>query len=300
MRAIVDRHQYPADFVRFLDCGDTSAEAGHSLSAASWLFPHAGWLNPPSLCRARLAHPAIHLHTGSPVLRLQSDGTLWRALGTDDALLAEAPVVILANGYEATHLAQATHLRFKKVRGQVSHLPARLLPHSPRVLTGDGYLTPPTQGHCSLGATYDFDSHNPLLEEASHHTNLAHLHAFFPDTTPHIPTSQLDGRVGFRSLTPDRLPLIGALPAPPDPHSGPHTNFIKSVPGIFTLLGLGSRGVVWSALAGEILASQIAGEPAPVPLSILRAVDPARFLFPNTNTNTSAKAKSTRRSHTTQ
>jgi tRNA 5-methylaminomethyl-2-thiouridine biosynthesis bifunctional protein len=45
------------------------------------------------------------------------------------------------------------------------------------------------------------------------------------------------------------------------------------------VLGLGSRGLLWSGLSGEILAAMLTGEPAPLSSELLNAVDPARFLL---------------------
>ena len=49
--------------------------------------------------------------------------------------------------------------------------------------------------------------------------------------------------------------------------------------GLFGLLGLGSRGLVWAALAAEALASQLEGDPMPLEGDLLDAVDPGRFLL---------------------
>ena len=71
--------------------------------------------------------------------------------------LGHAPVLILANAYEAQQFPPARQLHLKKVRGQVTHIPSDTLPLFHRVLSRDGYLTPAVHGICSLGATYDFD-----------------------------------------------------------------------------------------------------------------------------------------------
>jgi tRNA 5-methylaminomethyl-2-thiouridine biosynthesis bifunctional protein len=90
--------------------------------------------------------------------------------------------------------------------------------------------------------------------------------------------AELPGRVGFRAATPDRLPLVGALPdvsasLPRDCRLAD----LPRQPGLFGLLGLGSRGLVWSALAAETLASQLDGDPMPLEGDLLDAMDPGRF-----------------------
>ena len=42
--------------------------------------------------------------------------------------------------------------------GQLTLSPAELLPVMPQVVCGDGFLTPPVQGVCCVGASYDFDN----------------------------------------------------------------------------------------------------------------------------------------------
>ncbi|HRM70752.1 MAG TPA: bifunctional tRNA (5-methylaminomethyl-2-thiouridine)(34)-methyltransferase MnmD/FAD-dependent 5-carboxymethylaminomethyl-2-thiouridine(34) oxidoreductase MnmC, partial [Thauera phenylacetica] len=50
-------------------------------------------------------------------------------------------------------------------------------------------------------------------------------------------------------------------------------------PGLYALSGYGARGLVWSALAAELLASALEGDPAPLECDLLEAVDPARFVL---------------------
>ncbi|HNI83568.1 MAG TPA: hypothetical protein PLX21_16665, partial [Rhodocyclaceae bacterium] len=49
--------------------------------------------------------------------------------------------------------------------------------------------------------------------------------------------------------------------------------------GLYLLNGFGARGIVWSALAGELLACLIAGEAPPLAGELVDAVDPGRFLL---------------------
>ena len=98
----------------------------------------------------------------------------------------------------------------------------------------------------------------------------------------------LHGRVGLRATTPDRLPLVGALPwhpdrlaaAPPD-----RAEQVRMLPrertvhgGLYIMGGMGSRGLTWSMLAGDLLAHWVCGTPCPVEAELRDALDPARFL----------------------
>jgi tRNA 5-methylaminomethyl-2-thiouridine biosynthesis bifunctional protein len=72
----------------------------------------------------------------------------------------------------------------------------------------------------------------------------------------------LAGRVSFRPMSPDRLPIVGPLAASD---------------GLWIINGFGARGMVFAAICAELLASRMDGEPLPVEDDLARAVDPARF-----------------------
>ena len=55
------------------------------------------------------------------------------------------------------------------------------------------------------------------------------------------------------------------------------------VPGLYLINGFGARGIVWSALAGELLACLITAAPLPLPDDLVGAVDPGRFLLRRRN-----------------
>ena len=96
--------------------------------------------------------------------------------------------------------------------------------------------------------------------------------------------ARLGGRVGFRPASPDRLPMIGALPLPApaalaDATPARRLDELARHPGLYALSGYGARGLVWSALAAELLASELEGDPAPLERDLLDAIDPARFVL---------------------
>lgn len=276
-KEIVRCSAFPEQFVRLLSKDEAAIRAGHTVPATGFYFPQGGWVNPPSLCRARLQSPKIRLSNNTDISNIAFENGLWRVQTRDCECLAEAPILVLANAFEASLFAQSRELHFKKVRGQVTHLPEKDLPPFHCVISRNGYLTPSFEGLSSLGATYDFDSEEKELTEECQQQNLARLSSLL-DGVCRSP-GELAGRVGFRSLTADRLPVIGAIPDYAAVIPGA-TNFKKIAhqPGLYGLLGLGSRGVVWSTLAGETLAAMIEGEPSPLPSDLLGAVDPSRFL----------------------
>ncbi|MNC98955.1 tRNA 5-methylaminomethyl-2-thiouridine biosynthesis bifunctional protein MnmC [compost metagenome] len=49
--------------------------------------------------------------------------------------------------------------------------------------------------------------------------------------------------------------------------------------GLYCVTGFASRGLTWSSLAGELVASLIEGEPLPLEGDLADAIDPARFVL---------------------
>ena len=281
---LLKSHQYPADYVRHITAREVAKISGSpSTVRGALFFPRAGWVNPPSLCEARLSVNGVRVRFCEQVRELVQKEDHWQVLGEGSRLIAEASVVVLANGFESTNLKQSQYLHLKKVRGQVTHLREAEARDGCPVICGDGYLTPSFDGVCSLGATYDFGVEEGAVIEECHRQNLDRFSKLMPGARlPGFP-AVVGGRVGFRSLTADRMPMVGRLADVhfTDPRSIHWQQLadIPRLPGLFTCLGMGSRGVVWSGMAGEILASLIEGEPAPVEGDVLDAIDPARTIL---------------------
>lgn len=277
MRETAATSAYPEDYVRFIDRAAAGGLLGSPIAYGAWLFPGGGWANPASLCRAWLAAGGerIALLSGQEAASFERGGGNWRVLNGDGQVIAAAPVLILAGGASLGVLAP--DLPVSPARGQVSHIPQGRLPDIQLPICREGYLTPALNGvHC-LGATYAYDA-GEELRASDHADNLKRLENILPGAGTGLDPAELGGRVGFRATTPDRLPLVGALA---DAQAAlPHDVQLKNMPrreGLYGLLGLGSRGLVWATLAAEILASRIAGEPAPVENDLCDAIDPARF-----------------------
>ncbi len=272
---------YPERYVQFVEKEVAEKRFGRSLPSGGWFFEEGGWVNPPSLCAARLQRCAqINARYGQNIQRLRYDNGVWTALGPGGESIASAPVLVLANAWEAAQLLPQFPLPFKRVRGQVAHLPEASVPNLGPVLSKDGYLTPPVLGFHCLGATYDFGSEEPHLTTDSHSKNLERLVHMLPDAPP--PTPRIpEGRVGFRSLTPDRMPVAGAIPVHTANPSNEWETGSEMPTGLYCLLGLGSRGLVWSSLLGDFVAALIEGSPSPLPLDLAAHLSPCRFASRN-------------------
>jgi len=244
----------------------------------AWHFPRGGWATPATACRAMLQACGDKLRRvfHAEALRLERAGSEWKVLDAQGQVLAAAPTVVLANGAGATALDQASELPLYTMRGQVTHLAQGTFPSLPLVVCREAYMTPAVAGIVSVGATYD-KSADRQLWQSSQDENLLRAEEILG--SPHGAGAPLQGRVGFRTMAPDRLPLIGALP---DSSNEARTERLRDLPrhpGLHTLLGYASRGLIWAPLAAEILACQLEDEPLPIEATLAAALDPGRFLL---------------------
>jgi tRNA 5-methylaminomethyl-2-thiouridine biosynthesis bifunctional protein len=199
---------------------------------------------------------------GRTVERIEREGPEWRALDADGRVIAEAPALVLANAADARRLLPQARLVLSPVRGQVSYVPAGAVPPLQVVVSGTGYAAPLPGGGVCIGASYAHDDFDAGVRDADHRGNLERAEAMMPGFTAGLQPAALTGWTGFRATVPDRLPIFGAA----------------AVDGIHVATGLGSRGLLWAPAGAELLASQLEGEPLPLPDGLAGAVSPRRFL----------------------
>src|SRR5208282_4411754 len=192
---------------------------------------------------------------------LVRQGERWTALARDGAVIATAPVVILANAHDAARLA-VIGAPLQRIRGQVTLIAAAALSRLSTVVCGRGYVVPTENGMAIAGASYDLDAEDPALHVAEHARNLEHVTRLLPDVMP--PQSAVrGGNVGFRCVASDRMPLIGALPditatrARATELTGAQLADLPRLPGLYGAFGYASRGLTWAALGGELIASLV-------------------------------------------
>lgn len=281
MQAVVERLALPPEHLRYVDAVQASAIAGWPVSGGGWFFADSGWVQPPSLCAANLARhgSSIRSHFGQKVARLMHEHNLWCAIDARGETIARAPVVVLAAGTAVRELIAPGLLPVVSARGQVSLLQATPASAPHVVVCRGGYVSPEVDGLRCAGATFSVDDEDERLRDADHAENLAKLDAMLPGIAASLSTSQIGGRVGFRPASPDRLPMIGALPATATVERSMPLADIPRQPGAYVLSGYGARGLVWSSLAAELLASQLNGDPLPLERDLCEALDPARFLL---------------------
>lgn len=268
-QALLQRN-WPHPLLHAVDVQQASDIAGMTLPAGGVLFPSGGWVHPPALCQALAAAEGVELRTGASVSQLRHGNAGWEAWDGAHRLL-HADVVVIANSGCARELAQTAHLPLHWNRGQVTLLPARSDVALHAVICGERYVAPARAGWHTTGATFE-RSASSEVRAADNVENLQALQRLAPALhaaldVQHLDAAGLPARAALRCVSPDYLPLAGAV-----------ANMDGSpLSGLFLTSAHGSRGLITAPLAGELLADMIDATPALLPTHLVKALDPGRF-----------------------
>lgn len=286
MQATLQRLGLPADYVQALEVDAASKRAGVTLPAAAWFYPGGGWIAPPAWVGHALATPGVAFAGGVAVATLERHGAGWLLRDAAGRVLAQAPVVVLANAADAARLLAplgGPAWPLEHSRGQVTQWSVPAATPLALPVAGDGYALPLPAGGLLCGATRevgppDGDT-SPRL--ADHHVNLARLQRL-TGLMPPPDLACLQGRVGWRLHSDDRLPVAGAVPLAAD-RMAPgqrldQARLLPREPGLFVLTALGARGLTLAPLLGRLVAAQATATPWPLEQDVADAVDPARWL----------------------
>ncbi len=233
----------PPDYAQLVSRDEAAGHAGTPVAAGGLWFPRGGWVQPASLAEAQL---------------FACGERLERRFNTEVTALPKDNYIILANAGEALRLHPLPHLRLRRVRGQVTYVSAASVDAPRAVVLRGGMVLPALDELCVVGATYDLEDEDPAPRVESHASNLERAAGILPGFT--FDPTLVHGRVAFRAVAPDRLPIVGRIS--------------NEVHGAFAY---GSRGLLWSTLAAELIASELEGEPLPMEGTLCDALSPARF-----------------------
>ena len=283
---------YPAQYAQLVSRDAASERAGRAVSAGGWWIPMGDWARPANVVRAQLdatAHGrplALRQRFHRQVAALRQIGERWHAFDADDVEIASAPVAIVANACDAARLVDLGSVPLQRIRGQLTIIPGSS--GAPRtVVCGRGYVLPAIDGNIVTGASYDqgddatqpADGHDEALGAA----NLARAERLLPGFTMDVDVNSVRGEVGMRCVVRDRMPLVGPIVDLGRAReiaatlTGAHAADMPRLPGLFCAIAFASRGLAWTALAAECIASQLEAEPLPLECAIVDAIDPGRY-----------------------
>jgi len=268
--------------------GDWSRPAEAAQLAACGLPPdapalwhaRAGWIRPAGLVDAWLATPGVLSHGRSAVSRLSHASGQWQVWDVQGRELARAELVVLAAGYASRALAAGAEtedtgeLALQAIRGQVSwgrHEPGMAGALPPFPVNGHGSLAPavPLAGKDGqtagmawvMGSSFERDNERAETRPEDDQHNFSRLQTLLPETAralaAQFEAGQVQSWAGVRCATPSRLPALGPL-----------------APGLWVCSGMGSRGLSFTALCGELLAARLHAEPLPLEQRLADALAP--------------------------
>ncbi|WP_077531224.1 FAD-dependent 5-carboxymethylaminomethyl-2-thiouridine(34) oxidoreductase MnmC [Vreelandella utahensis] len=254
---LLARNQWNPEFLEPVDSDRASLLSGLELGVPGLWFPGGGHIRVDALRQAALSHPLIRVITAvADGGRIQPDTDFWR-LALPEGGTLEASTLVVATG--AATNEWAPNLPLGRIRGQLTTLPATSA--APKVaLAGAGYALPPFHGRVCVGATFDRDSGLGTPDAPSDRANIENLGHWLPALAGQLEENHDPGHwVGFRSTTPDHMPVAG------------HLN------DRFVLAGLGGKGLMYAPLLAEHLTALISGSPSPLPADAAQRVSPLRF-----------------------
>jgi tRNA 5-methylaminomethyl-2-thiouridine biosynthesis bifunctional protein len=236
----------------------SAEEAGHltGVPRAGVWFANAGMLSLEKTTQ-QLLRPCAQLTQINQVKidTLVREGNRWLLTDASNNITLSADKVIVAASLDSKKILSSIQIKLplKPVRGQLSFF--RIGPNSdwaarlPRtIICGDGYCIPasPLENgdmRWIVGSSFDeneADGHARYESDRFNQEQAAGLLNYAEgDQSELMPDGQF---VGIRCVAGDRLPIIGALP---------------QRPGVFVATALGSRGILWSALAAKLIADQV-------------------------------------------
>ncbi|MGF6780515.1 bifunctional tRNA (5-methylaminomethyl-2-thiouridine)(34)-methyltransferase MnmD/FAD-dependent 5-carboxymethylaminomethyl-2-thiouridine(34) oxidoreductase MnmC [Paraburkholderia sp. GAS334] len=281
---------WPSDYVIPMSRDEARRIANVDVANGGWFFPRGGWIDPATLCAAQCAAAGTLLDRrfGVNVARIERAGDQWNVFDVSGQVVGRAPVVIVASAHDAARIAGLRYAATRSVRGQLTVLPSGAVSGLQVPVIGEGYVVPFANDLTLTGATYNIDDLDPSLRADDHVENLARIAQMLPalrNTIDPLTTATLEGRVAFRCVAHDRMPMIGTLADEAEAAReagrlrGAWPLDLPRTTGMHGAFAYGSRGLVWAALGAELIASQIEGEPWPIERDLAETIDPARFLL---------------------
>jgi tRNA 5-methylaminomethyl-2-thiouridine biosynthesis bifunctional protein len=215
------------------------------------------------------------------VSKLEEANGQWLLLNQANEVILTTGKVVIAAAMDSKALMSGIGIKLplKPVRGQLSIFSIKKedawAQKLPRVgISGDGYCLPAQQLDDGsylwmVGSSFDEGEDDLGSRDSSDAFNREQAQGLLVYSEGDLKALIKAGDfVGVRCVAGDRLPIIGAL---------------AQRPGIFLATALGSRGILWSALAAKLITAQLLGDDFALlarlgfAADLVAALAPARF-----------------------
>ena len=238
-------------------CAD-EARVLWGVSLAGTFFPEGGWVNLQQICEDLFSELTDQQTMMScTVTKIAYRDKYWIVYDEQQKIIGMTPRLFLANGLGVKSLAASANINLplKPVRGQLSTFGykkdstwAKCRPSV--ALSGKAYCLPPVEMkdgsyQWMVGSSYDEHEEDLSVWDQSHQENLSLIQEMLGKECDPAEIEPVDAFVGIRCVASDRLPIMGS---------------VKGYPGLYILTALGSRGVMWSALAHQMFTEHLAEE----------------------------------------
>ena len=233
---------------------------------SSWLSPHMRWItaaHTKEVCGHSLPFDGLYYADAATVDPRKTVAALsnginmrWKASYVPDAQIP----TILACGWGLHETSLGRHLPLQPVRGQTTYITAPF-PLACPVMFGS-YAAPLRGGEWALGATFEQNQSDPVLQESARAKNISTAAKIFGlDLSKQEITSEW---AQIRTASRDRFPIVGRVDE-----------------NLYVSGALGSHGIQFGLLLGEILACAMTNAPLPLGKDALKALSVDRFIERN-------------------
>lgn len=285
---IISKFQLNSDFVSVVDDLSDESFAGIEDWQAVVNYDSAGVVLPAILCDVLKSACGNGLDIiEAEITNINYDGNKWQCFHKSE-LIKESETLVIANGAAINELGLSLNFPVDIIRGQVVSLNETQASRKiKKTLNAEVHITPAIDGKHYLGASYVKDCDRLDICHTDNTKLLKSLAKIYPGVF--YENDYYDSWVGFRTVSKDRVPIVGAVPDEAffnkEYADIRHGNIKKTyspasyLNGLYVSAAHGSRGFTSSFISAEIIAAQMAGEPSPVNKRVRDYLNPSRFII---------------------
>ena len=293
MEQLLVQGNIPSELLYAVDGSEIQSLTECACANGGWYIPLACWTVPAEICRTLLTvhQDNIEFIGNTDVSSITQKDDVWTIVDQNNHIIRTSHYVLIANAGHASCFTQTQWCKTYPKRGQLTYLPKSASNiHPSKIICSDAYITPATENHYVLGASFITGDTSREIRKSEHLNNLARVKKMIPSFEAEI-AETMDGHAAIRAVSQDRLPIIGPVAKAEkfyqlftDAAQGA-TNKGYPTPeyynGLYIATAFGSRGLAWIPLCAEIIACMINDEPLPLQQSLIKSMHPSRYLMKN-------------------